>query len=117
MCILAALAGKAWPLNLAVGDLQQPQSPALLQEGSRLAGEADVPTAPGMTRVCAAAAAPAPIWAPAVLAQLRPESGTQETWVTSGTGRSRDSHMASQVLTVVFPPCSRDSLTSCLHHS
>lgn len=86
--------------HLAVGDLQQPQSPALLQEGSRLAGEADVPTAPCMTRVCAAATAPAPIWAPAVLAQLRPESGTQETWVTSGTGRSRDSHMASQVLTV-----------------
>lgn len=89
--------------HLAAGGLQQPQRPALLQEGSRVAGDAHVPTAPGMTRVCAAATALAPVWAPAVLAQLRAESGTQETWVTSGTGRSSDRHMPSQVSPAVLP--------------
>lgn len=96
---------------LAVGDPQQPHSPALLQEGARLPREADVPTAPGMTGVCAAATAPA------VLAQLRAESGTQESWVTSGTGRCRHRHTPTQALTVLFPPRSQDGLTSCLQHS
>lgn len=85
LCARAALTGKAWPLIWQWGGLQQPQSLALQQEGSRLAGKANVPTAPGMARFCAAATALAPIWAHAVLAQPRAECGTQEAWVTSGT--------------------------------
>lgn len=90
------------------GDPAAAPEPALLQEGARLAGEANVPTAPGMSRVCAAATTLAPVWAPAVLATVRAESGTQEPWVTSGTWRSRDRQVPRQVLTVLFSPCSQD---------
>lgn len=102
MCVLYELA-KPGPSSGSRG-LQQPQSPALLQEGSRLAGEGNVPTAfdhsPGSH-----------------LGSCCPDTAQSRVWNPRGRGDLRDRHMPREVLPVLFSPCSWDGLTSCLHHS
>lgn len=95
----AAPVGRAWPplaLPLAVTHRSRHMAQLFCRRrrpprSSRLTGEAALAPAQSSLAQPGFVLQLQPVLLP-VLAQLRPKFGTQETWVASGTGRSREKH-------------------------